>query len=82
MPILTEIILPAQWPLPFWLADDFIWFGEKFDMDVLVVRPLMAIENPSLTSNLEAIRGSLNNNMFKKLLKFPLKKILAIKRNL
>ncbi|MCI5764069.1 MAG: glycosyltransferase family 25 protein [Actinobacillus porcinus] len=66
----------------YWLADDFISFEQKWQLDTVVVRPLMAIENPSLTSNLEAIRGSLNNNMFKKLLKFPLKKILAIKRNL
>lgn len=66
----------------YWLADDFILFGEEFNLDILVVRPLMAIENPNLTSNLEALRGSLNNNLAKKLLKFPLKKLLAIKRNL
>ncbi|MDD7569948.1 MAG: glycosyltransferase family 25 protein [[Actinobacillus] rossii] len=66
----------------YWLADDFILFGDKFGLDILVVRPLMAIENPSLTSNLEDLRGSLNNNMMKKLFKFPLKKLLAIKRNL
>lgn len=66
----------------YWLADDFILFGDKFCLDILVVRPLMAIENPSLTSNLEAIRGSLNNNIVKKLFKLPLKKLLAIKRNL
>ncbi|MDO4429831.1 MAG: glycosyltransferase family 25 protein [Lonepinella koalarum] len=66
----------------YWLADDFILFGKLFDLDILVVRPLMAIENPNLTSNLEALRGSLNHNLAKKLLKFPLKKLLAIKRNL
>lgn len=69
----------------YWLADDFILFGTEllgFGLDILVVRPLMAIENPNLTSNLESLRGSLNNTMAKKLLKFPLKKILAIKRNL
>ena len=77
-----RFLMEQQKTLPFWLADDFIWFGEKFDMDILVVRPLMAIENPTLVSNLEALRGSLNNNMLKKLLKFPLKKLLAIKRNL
>lgn len=66
----------------YWLADDFILFGRQFGLDILVVRPLMAIENPNLTSNLEALRGSLNNNLAKKLMKFPLKKLLAIKRNL
>ncbi|PVX40461.1 glycosyl transferase family 25 [Pasteurella langaaensis DSM 22999] len=66
----------------FWLADDFIYFERKLGLDILVVRPLMAIENPKLTSNLETLRGSLNNNLMKKLLKFPLKKLLAIKRNL
>lgn len=66
----------------YWLADDFILFGKRFGLDILVVRPLMVIENPNLTSNLEALRGSLNNNMVKKLMKFPLKKLLAIKRNL
>ena len=68
--------------LPFWLADDYILFGQKFAIDTLVVRPLMAIENPNLVSNLETLRGSISNNMLKKLLKFPLKKLLAIKRNL
>ncbi|AHG72753.1 Lsg locus protein 4 [Mannheimia sp. USDA-ARS-USMARC-1261] len=67
---------------PYWLADDFILFGNEFKLDVLIVRPLMAIENPVLISNLEDLRGSLNNNLFKKLVKYPLKKILAIKRNL
>ena len=42
----------------------------------------MVIENPNLVSNLEDLRGSLKNNLFKKLLKLPLKKALAIKRNL
>ncbi|HDL4079014.1 TPA: Lsg locus protein 4, partial [Mannheimia haemolytica] len=41
----------------------------------------MAIENPVLISNLEDLRGSLNNNLFKKAVKYPLKKLLAIKRN-
>lgn len=66
----------------YWLADDFILFGNELGLDILVIRPLMAIENPNLTSNLEELRGSLNNNLVKKLLKFPLKKLLAIKRNL
>ncbi|MFA9487253.1 MULTISPECIES: glycosyltransferase family 25 protein [unclassified Mannheimia] len=67
---------------PYWLADDFILFGNKFKLDVLIVRPLMAIENPVLISNLEDLRGSLNNNLFKKAMKYLLKKLLAIKRNL
>ncbi|WP_044470999.1 glycosyltransferase family 25 protein [Mannheimia massilioguelmaensis] len=68
--------------LPFWLADDFILFKDKFNIDSLVIRPLLVIENPNLTSNLQGLRGSLNNNLFKKVLKYPLKKLLAIKRNL
>lgn len=68
--------------LPFWLADDFILFNEKFKLNTAIIRPLLAIENPALTSNLENSRGSLNNNLFKKLLKYPLKKLLAFKRNL
>ena len=67
---------------PYWLADDFILFGQDFNLDILVIRPLMVIENPNLVSNLEDLRGSLKNNLFKKLLKLPLKKALAIKRNL
>lgn len=67
--------------LPYWLADDFILFSHKFKLDVLIVRPLMAIENPVLVSNLENLRGSVNNNFFKKIVKYPLKKLLAIKRN-
>lgn len=67
---------------PYWLADDFILFEQQFHLDILVIRPLMVIENPVLTSNLEDLRGSLNNNLFKKLLKLPLKKALAIKRNM
>ncbi|HHF1372887.1 TPA: Lsg locus protein 4, partial [Haemophilus influenzae] len=35
-----------------------------------------------LISNLESIRGSLSNNLFKKLMKYPFKKIFAIKKNL
>lgn len=66
----------------YWLADDFVLFGDKFQMDIKIVRPLMAIENPQLNSNLEAIRGSVSHNLLKKLLKYPLKKILAVKRNL
>lgn len=67
---------------PFWLADDFLLFEQQFALSNQVVRPLMVIENPSLTSNLEAIRGSQANNLAKKLMKYPLKKLFAIKKNL
>lgn len=67
---------------PFWLADDFILFGTNFKLDSVVVRPLLAIENPILLSNLEGARGSLSNNLLSKLLKYPAKKVLAIVRNL
>lgn len=66
----------------FWLADDFLLFEMQFHLNNKVVRPLMAIENPTLMSNLEAIRGSKSNNLTKKLLKYPLKKLFAIKKNL
>lgn len=67
---------------PFWLADDFLLFETQFQINNKVVRPLVAIENPQLASNLEAIRGSKSNNLVKKLIKYPLKKILAVKKNL
>ena len=67
---------------PFWLADDFLLFETQFQINNNVVRPLIAIENPQLVSNLEAIRGSKSNNLVKKLIKYPLKKILAVKKNL
>ena len=66
---------------PFWLADDYILFGQQFNLKTLVVRPLMAIENPNLISNLADLRGALHHNTVKKWLKYPLKKLLAIKRN-
>ena len=71
-----------KYGLPFWLADDYILFGDEFKMDIKVIRPLLAIENPELMSNLESARGSLKNNVVKKLLKYPLKKALAVMRNL
>lgn len=64
----------------YWLADDFILF-EKFGLDIQVVRPLLVIENPILSSNLSISRKEEKNNIVKKLLKYPLKKLLAIKRN-
>ncbi|MDO5054451.1 MAG: glycosyltransferase family 25 protein [Pasteurella oralis] len=70
-----------QQKVPFWLADDFILFGQAFKFNIMVVRPLLAIENPELVSNLETVRGSLSNNLVKKMLKYPLKKLLAVLRN-
>ncbi|THA08661.1 glycosyltransferase family 25 protein [Rodentibacter pneumotropicus] len=67
---------------PFWLADDFLLFETQFTLSNQVVRPLMVIENPQLVSNLEAIRGSQSNNLAKKLVKYPLKKMMAIQKNL
>ena len=61
---------------------DFLLFETQFQINNNVVRPLVAIENPQLVSNLEAIRGSKSNNLVKKLIKYPLKKILAVKKNL
>lgn len=67
---------------PYWLADDFILFGGDFgEFLISVVRPLLAIENPALMSNLEGARGSVQQSGLKVKLKYPLKKLLAIKRN-
>ncbi|QLB18560.1 glycosyltransferase family 25 protein [Mannheimia granulomatis] len=77
-----QFLNQARAERPYWLADDFILFGSKFKVDTLIIRPLMVIENPVLISNLEDLRGSLNNNLWKKSLKYPLKKVLAIQRNL
>ncbi|MGQ0286142.1 glycosyltransferase family 25 protein [Pasteurellaceae bacterium 22721_9_1] len=66
----------------YWLADDFILFGKRFGLDIVVVRPLMVIENPVLVSNLSSTRAEKKNNLAKKLIKFPMKKVMAIMRNL
>lgn len=68
--------------LPYWLADDFILFGEKLGLDIQLIRPLMVIENPKINSNLEGVRGSVAHHFWQKLLKYPAKKLLAIQRNL
>lgn len=77
-----EILAKSDNSKVYWLADDFILFGSEFNLDIQLVRPLMAIENPKLNSNLENIRGSISHSLWKKLLKYPLKKLLAVKRNL
>ena len=68
--------------LPYWLADDFILFHQQFKLDIVVVRPLMVIENPNLNSNLENFRGSISHHVCHKVLKYPAKKLLAIVQNL
>lgn len=77
-----RILANIQTSLPYWLADDFILFGDKFGLDIQIVRPLMAIENPTLNSNLESVRGSISHSVTQKILKYPLKKLLAISRNI
>lgn len=67
---------------PYWLADDFILFGQQFKLGIKIVRPLIVIENPKINSNLESVRGSISHHFVKKLMKYPLKKILAVIRNL
>lgn len=66
----------------YWLADDFILFEQKLALDIMAIRPLMVIENPNLASNLELARASVQANLFSKVIKYPLKKLMAIKRNL
>lgn len=68
--------------IPYWLADDFILFGHQFRLDIKIVRPLMVIENPNINSNLETNRGSISHHFIKKIIKYPLKKVLAVMRNL
>ena len=67
---------------PFWLADDYNLFGHVFKINIMIIRPLLVIENPVLISNLEDFRGTLKNNMCKKVIKYPLKKLFALVRNL
>ena len=67
---------------PFWLADDYNLFGHVFKINIMIIRPLLVIENPVLISNLEDFRGTLKNNMCKKVIKYPLKKLFAFVRNL
>lgn len=67
--------------LAYWLADDFILFGSAFNLDIKLVRPLMVIENPKLNSNLSTERSAIQHHFLTKLVKYPAKKLLAIKRN-
>lgn len=68
--------------LPFWLADDYILFQEQVGLTAKAIRPLLAIENPDIKSNLSQFRTEKYNNLWMKLVKYPLKKLLAIKRNI
>lgn len=67
--------------IPFWLADDYILFQENMGLIAKAVRPLLVIENPKTISNLSQFRAEKYNNLWLKLIKYPLKKYLAIKRN-
>lgn len=78
----VDIFLEKAIERPFWLADDYLLFKKEFKLDICNVRPLLAIENPNLQSNLEDFRGSLEHKLWRKLLKYPFKKLLAIIRNL
>lgn len=63
---------------PFWLADDFLFFDKFFDLKAVVVRPLMAIENPQINSNLNNSRHVIKFEKAKMIFKYPFKKCLAI----
>lgn len=78
----AKILGQCELYLPYWLADDFVLFGNTFNLDTKVIRPLMAIENPILNSNLSQARGEIKQNTIKKWLKYPVKKLLAIIKNL
>ncbi|QLB13179.1 glycosyl transferase family 25 [Bisgaardia hudsonensis] len=78
----VNVFLEKQQKRPFWLADDYILFEREFKLAICTVRPLMVIENPKLQSNLAMLRGALQHKLWQKLIKYPFKKLLAIKRNL
>jgi len=78
----SKFLSQCRETLPYWLADDYILFGQAFGMKTLIIRPLLCIENPLLESNLSGARKDLANNMVKKLIKYPLKKLMAIWRNI
>ncbi|MCK3654743.1 Lsg locus protein 4 [Pasteurellaceae bacterium Macca] len=65
----------------YWLADDFILFGQELKLDIRYIRPLMVIENPTLNSNLAQARLAQHQSSWKMYLKYPLKKLFAIKNN-
>lgn len=72
----------AQENRPYWLADDFILYEKQFGLDIQIIRPLLVIENNKVNSNLQKSRGEKSHHFIKKWFKYPLKKLLAIKRNL
>lgn len=78
----NKFLMQLKEGLPYWLADDYVLFAEALQIETLVIRPLLAIENPLLESNLSGARKDLANNLAKKLVKYPLKKLMAIQRNL
>lgn len=75
------ILQQTEQQLPYWLADDYPWFEQQCGLNIVVVRPLLCIENPCLASNLAAARPELSHHWLKKLIKYPLKKALAWQRN-
>lgn len=75
------ILQQLEQQLPYWLADDYLWFEQQCGLKIVVVRPLLCIENPNLTSNLAAERKDLHNHWLKKIIKYPLKKVMAWQRN-
>lgn len=70
--------------LPYWLADDFSLFYKEFGIKIKMLRPIIAIENPILESNLENNRTIISpktryhKGKIMYLVKYPLKKIIAI----
>ncbi|MDG6896130.1 glycosyltransferase family 25 protein [Volucribacter amazonae] len=66
---------------PYWLADDYPFFAQQGHIDVMLVRPLLCIENPQLASNLAPERQALDHHLLLKLAKYPLKKVMALWRN-
>lgn len=66
---------------PFWLADDFRLF-QIYGINTMSIRPLLVIENPIFDSNLEKDRKSKQAFFISKILKYPIKKVLAVWRNL
>lgn len=78
---ITRILQQVEQQLPYWLADDYGFLAQQCHLDIMLIRPLLCIENPQLMSNLALERQDLPHNNIQKWLKYPLKKIMAIYRN-
>lgn len=46
---------------PYWVADDYRLFDKEFGLRMVLIRPLIAIENPETQSNLEELRSIAQN---------------------